>query len=960
MDSLLVYPRTGEPRTPLLPLVLVDDVLLAILCLLDPAELAACATASRHLFLLSTPLLWQHGSVNDAMRYTSPGELADRDPLCNAALTPWSPEWRRTLYLRSVRAINISLRTPMETPAELMPWLGRLDVVRLQSDESLLISGDAALPPTLQQQWVDAVMGRLREGFGPSVIEVVGGFRWHDMRELLASQSVRVLKVVTVRDPEGVEVRPELELVPLLTHAVEELTASSRFVCRYRHTEKLRLLAINSCDDWDTSWFTTKWNFPALTHLEITCQVERMYMHALLGAARETLLTLKVNDGPFNETKKVAAPILSSRDFDAIAACSNLTTLVLRGTVNCFANLTLRPALTSLRQLKFLSAATQQSFPFVTPAPRAVGLTLYSMTSLTHLSISFERQQVLRLSCRNLKSVKLQNVHAVVNDYEQIKAEGWPALRELTLKHSKLSAQASGTKLVDISNDEGFKRVLSELGSRLRLDTEDGANCYRPGFALGYHLEDPVMDPSDFEDGGRRLSTATGIASTAAILPLTPPSTPPRGLAKTARVAEADKVDVEAGIPEAEPELDVDSGSDDMTGSMADFRLDFTKRLCPEVVYQIFSFLDARDVSYGGGVSRTFRAVCRDQGLWRELCRRRWWGKQFHPLQLHPIADWSAHLDSLSEEEMLHVLARRGVILRPGSPASASWPSSAFPAVSLWSWSWSPTVPDVHLHPASIVSAPTGSSPSPNPLGYDRAWLRRLMVATLPLHAPPALPRGCGKWMVSYAAAEADRHRCRITRMELVGIEWRFMHPVRCGTARFHADGTWTSDIYDQREWWRLRRDGRPQVNFFQPLEVSRTEDWGFKLSNEVSTYMSIAGPPPQCLGANQMTDLSAADDDQAASLLESQNDENINSLHSKIQAIKGISINLHDDVNDQNRHLDGLQNSFNAIQDGMRGSQRRIKLMLSTPQGKQTCAIGGITVLFFLAIYIMMSRHKG
>ncbi|KAJ3197644.1 hypothetical protein HK101_002072 [Irineochytrium annulatum] len=479
MVSRLFHPRAREPphnRPCPLPLPVVDDVLLAILCLLGPAELAACAIASRHLFLLSTPLLWPHGSVNDVMRWMRRGELAARDPVCDEALRPWSPEWRRSRYLRNVGALDISLLTPMATPAELMPRLGRLDVLRLQSAESRLISGDAALPPGLQQ-WVDAVMGRLRESPGPSVIEVVGGFRWHDMRELLAFPSVRVVKIVIVPDPEGVEVRPELELVPLLTHAVEELTASIRFVSRYRHTAKLRRLVINSGVDWDSLCFTTKWNLPALMHLEIICEDERTYLHSLLVATRDTLLTLKVHDGSFNATKKVATPILSSTDFDAIAACSNLNTLVLRGTAKCFASLTRRLALTSLRQLTFLSAAPQQSFPMVTPPP-AVGLILPSMESLTHLSISFEHRQVLRMSCRNLMSIQMKNVHAVVDDYEQIKAEGWPALRELTLQRSKLLAQAN-TKLVDLAKEEGFKGVLSELSSRPKLVAKDRANWGR-------------------------------------------------------------------------------------------------------------------------------------------------------------------------------------------------------------------------------------------------------------------------------------------------------------------------------------------------------------------------------------------------------------------------------------------------------------------------------------------------
>ncbi|KAJ3219937.1 hypothetical protein HDU67_008466 [Dinochytrium kinnereticum] len=264
-------------------------------------------------------------------------------------------------------------------------------------------------------------------------------------------------------------------------------------------------------------------------------------------------------------------------------------------------------------------------------------------------------------------------------------------------------------------------------------------------------------------------------------------------------------------------------------------KIDFVQRLSPEVVLSIFRFVPAEDLSVCGGVSTNWRRYARDPGVWKELCRRTWAGKQFHPLELHPLVDWTSQIECLTKEEILGILKRRGVLIRPGNPASASWPSSAFPSVSLWSWSWG------------------NQGASPQDSVTDMAWLRRLITATLPLHVPQNVPQGGGKWMASYACSIMDSRRTTITRMELSGIRWR----LGCnGEAQFLPDGTWISDTHEHREWWRIRKDGRPQVNFFPPLTVSRREDWGFELKSEVAHYVSLEGKPPLSLGANLVTDL--------------------------------------------------------------------------------------------------------
>ncbi|KAJ3226884.1 protein transport protein bet1 [Chytriomyces hyalinus] len=97
--------------------------------------------------------------------------------------------------------------------------------------------------------------------------------------------------------------------------------------------------------------------------------------------------------------------------------------------------------------------------------------------------------------------------------------------------------------------------------------------------------------------------------------------------------------------------------------------------------------------------------------------------------------------------------------------------------------------------------------------------------------------------------------------------------------------------------------------------------------------------------------------DDQAASLLESQNDESVNALHAKIRAIKGISIDLHDNVNDQNRFLEDMSHSFNQVGDGLKTSAKRMQTMLKTPHGQQTCTMAVLVVVLLLSVWALWAK---
>ncbi|KAJ3403796.1 hypothetical protein HDV05_007605, partial [Chytridiales sp. JEL 0842] len=79
---------------------------------------------------------------------------------------------------------------------------------------------------------------------------------------------------------------------------------------------------------------------------------------------------------------------------------------------------------------------------------------------------------------------------------------------------------------------------------------------------------------------------------------------------------------------------------------------------------------------------------------------------------------------------------------------------------------------------------------------------------------------------------------------------------------------------------------------------------------------------------------------DDQASLLESQNDSQLDSLHTKIRSIRHITTDLHDEVHTQNRLLDDMGTTMEGVQDKIKMATQRVKVMLSTPGGQQLCSM--------------------
>ncbi|KAI8990109.1 hypothetical protein BDB01DRAFT_494689 [Pilobolus umbonatus] len=84
----------------------------------------------------------------------------------------------------------------------------------------------------------------------------------------------------------------------------------------------------------------------------------------------------------------------------------------------------------------------------------------------------------------------------------------------------------------------------------------------------------------------------------------------------------------------------------------------------------------------------------------------------------------------------------------------------------------------------------------------------------------------------------------------------------------------------------------------------------------------------------------------------EQQNDVRLNDLSSKISAIKNITIDIHQDVTDQDRLLDESHNQFSGLGNSLTHSFGRMNRMVSKRHQRQLCYYVAILVISFIIIY--------
>jgi len=98
---------------------------------------------------------------------------------------------------------------------------------------------------------------------------------------------------------------------------------------------------------------------------------------------------------------------------------------------------------------------------------------------------------------------------------------------------------------------------------------------------------------------------------------------------------------------------------------------------------------------------------------------------------------------------------------------------------------------------------------------------------------------------------------------------------------------------------------------------------------------------------------------DTNANILEQQNNERINELSSQVAKLKGLTIAIGNEVNEQNSLLDNMGDSFGQTGEMLAGSLRRIGTMLETGGAKHMCYMVGFIVFVMVFLYWLMT-HKG
>ncbi|KAJ1964633.1 BET1-like protein [Dipsacomyces acuminosporus] len=88
---------------------------------------------------------------------------------------------------------------------------------------------------------------------------------------------------------------------------------------------------------------------------------------------------------------------------------------------------------------------------------------------------------------------------------------------------------------------------------------------------------------------------------------------------------------------------------------------------------------------------------------------------------------------------------------------------------------------------------------------------------------------------------------------------------------------------------------------------------------------------------------------------LEQQNNRHLDSLAAKVSALHSVTLNIHDEVNDQNRLLDGTSETFNRFGNMFDRTRQQLTHTLATANSKFLCyltlvLVFGVFMLYYIA----------
>ena len=96
---------------------------------------------------------------------------------------------------------------------------------------------------------------------------------------------------------------------------------------------------------------------------------------------------------------------------------------------------------------------------------------------------------------------------------------------------------------------------------------------------------------------------------------------------------------------------------------------------------------------------------------------------------------------------------------------------------------------------------------------------------------------------------------------------------------------------------------------------------------------------------------------DVNSGIMEQQNDERISELSEQVARLKGLTIDIGNEVREQNSLLDQMQDGFSSTGDMLAGSLRRIGTMLESGGAKHMMYMVGFIVGVMVLLWILMKK---
>lgn len=95
---------------------------------------------------------------------------------------------------------------------------------------------------------------------------------------------------------------------------------------------------------------------------------------------------------------------------------------------------------------------------------------------------------------------------------------------------------------------------------------------------------------------------------------------------------------------------------------------------------------------------------------------------------------------------------------------------------------------------------------------------------------------------------------------------------------------------------------------------------------------------------------------DMNSNILEQQNNDRINELGDQVAHLKRLTIDIGNEVGEQNRYLDGMGDGFTNVRDLLSGSLSQIGTMLESGGARHMCYMVAFVVGVTIFLYFLMS----